>query len=84
MYNKEVWKKYVAFKEANPCFSCGEQDRKKLEFHHYNPSNKFMEVSQMVRQNFDWSDIMDEINKCITVCQCCHTRIHRTNPALHQ
>jgi hypothetical protein len=77
--------KYKHIKQQATCFTCGESEYSKIEFHHicYDDGHgkkitgKFLEVSKMVRMNFEWQDIADEIDKCIPLCKPCHTEYHR-------
>lgn len=56
----------------NPCIDCGEKDPIVLEFDHR--SDKFMEISEMVRMGYSISKIELEISKCDVRCANCHRR----------
>lgn len=46
-----------------------------LEFHHLNPEEKDFSISKIA--NRSWSDIRQELKKCILVCANCHREIHQ-------
>jgi 5-methylcytosine-specific restriction endonuclease McrA len=57
------------------CVFCGFDDYLcALEFHHKDPEQKDFEISKNALKNFDL--LIPEIEKCITVCSCCHREIH--------
>lgn len=51
------------------CFFCKEDDPDRLDFHHLDPTKKFMAVSQMVRARYSLAKIVDEFIKCVVVCK---------------
>lgn len=59
----------------NPnCQWTGEYKSCDLDFHHIDPAEKRMQVSQMGTCSLD--KICEEINKCVVVCAICHRRVH--------
>lgn len=65
----------VALGCMNPeCKWSGEYKSCDLDFHHLDPKEKKMLVSQMGTCSLDL--ICEEINKCIVVCSICHRRLH--------
>lgn len=77
-----TYKLYFDYKENLKCMCC--KGKYHLQFHHYDPSDKFMAVGTMVRWGFEWQDIKDEISKCVPICEKCHNRIHQSNSGLHR
>lgn len=60
-----------SFKEQ--CFKCKTND--KLEFHHIDPREKFKNVSAMASEGYSKKRILDEIEKCIVLCEICHAKL---------
>ena len=68
--------RFNEWKETFSCSICHEDDSCCLEFHHLNPTNKDIEVSQLA-QYHAWEKLMQEADKCIVVCSNCHRKIHK-------
>lgn len=68
--------RYQQWKSTLSCKACGEDDPCCLDFHHLDPNQKDINVSQMVR-TYSWDNIMAEVDKCIVVCKNCHCKIHK-------
>jgi hypothetical protein len=49
---------------------------KEFHYHHIDPSTKICEVSYMVQQCNSKDKIINEIEKCILVCNKCHFKLH--------
>ena len=79
------------YKQQHCCEKCG--SRRNLVFHHKDPNEKFMEISDMVNANRKiiiggklcstrripiWS-LKREMNKCILLCDKCHKLEHNKN-----
>jgi hypothetical protein len=58
------------------CQVCGENDPCCLDYHHRDPSEKFMTVNDMVRQRFSHKRILAEMAKCDLLCANCHRKHH--------
>ena len=57
------------------CQVCGyNKCNSALEFHHINPNEKEMALSENL--NLKWDDVIKELKKCICVCANCHREIH--------
>ena len=68
--------KLWAYKSERSCKDCGYSNPIALEFDHLR--DKFMNVSDMVRDCFSWDKIEEEISKCEIVCANCHViRTHK-------
>ena len=57
-------------KETHPSFSI-----RALEFHHPQ-NNKLFAVGDGIHRGFSKEKIMKEMNKCVVLCNRCHTEIH--------
>ena len=58
-------------KKANGCNDCGYAEHASaLQFDHI--GNKKMNVSDMVRSDYGWDTILEEIRHCEIVCANCH------------
>ena len=83
--HRSTFKKYKHYKQNSSCISCGESEYNKLEFHHlcYDDgeggyiTGKWAAVSSMVRENYAWEDVKDELDKCVPLCKDCHTDYHK-------
>lgn len=64
---------FVAFKKTLNCEVCGESAWYCLDFHHLDPEHKDFDLSS---QTHSWSRVVEEAQKCICVCTCCHRKIH--------
>ena len=60
-----------AYLATHPCVDCGQTDIRLLEFDHVY-GQKSGEISDLLRQGFNWSTIEAEIVKCETRCANCH------------
>ena len=58
------------------CAKCGDDRGYVLDFHHINPSEKDVEVSRMISNNYKLDKVYDEIKKCICLCANCHREFH--------
>ncbi|MEO8970586.1 MAG: hypothetical protein ABI406_03180, partial [Ktedonobacteraceae bacterium] len=60
-----------AYLISHPCIDCGQINIRLLEFDHiYEP--KSGEISDLLRQGFNWTTIEAEIAKCEIRCANCH------------
>jgi len=62
-------------KSTKSCLRCGEATLECLQFHHRDPAEKDIEVSNMIS---GWSRerILEEIAKCDVLCANCHLKLH--------
>lgn len=59
------------------CEQCGENHPACLEFHHLNPSEKEINLSEAVAiKGWSKNKILDEIDKCVVLCSNCHKKLH--------
>lgn len=74
---KELSKWLKEYKSNLKCNRCGEDHPATLEFHHINPAEKEVAISQVIRVK-GWSidRIMEEVNKCEVLCCNCHRKEH--------
>jgi hypothetical protein len=59
------------FKESKGCYLC--ESKEKLEYHHINPNEKEFKLCDCKKS---WDLILDEVQKCVVLCNSCHHRIH--------
>lgn len=58
------------------CINCNESSIHKLCFHHVNFNNKENNISKLKYNR--WSILENELNKCIILCNNCHTELHHS------
>lgn len=58
------------------CKICGEKHPACLEFHHRNPEEKDICISDMIRNKYSQENILKELEKCDILCRNCHMKIH--------
>ena len=59
------------------CVVCG-YDRcyDALAFHHLNPEEKEKSISYMLSSPASWQKTVEEIRKCVLICNNCHAELH--------
>lgn len=58
------------------CAECGENNPVCLDFHHTNPTEKEINISQMVNHGWSKNKMLKEIDKCVVLCSNCHRKKH--------
>lgn len=71
---KELIRKVNEIKAAG-CSFCSEKEVCCMDFHHL--SNKEDNIANMLRVGRKFSDIEEEIKKCVLLCANCHRKIHK-------
>ena len=67
--------KYIGeYFKTHPCIDCGETDVLVLEFDHRVRSEKFKDVSKLIKSRGTFQKVVDEIVKCEVRCANCHRR----------
>lgn len=64
------------YKDTLQCERCSEDFNQCLHFHHKNPEDKKMSISNMPHSGYSIESIKNEINKCIVLCANCHVKEH--------
>lgn len=59
------------------CAKCGDKRHYLLEFHHNNPKEKELTISEHCRKTFN--KLLPEIKKCSVLCSNCHREFHYLN-----
>lgn len=70
----ELKSKIDEIKAKYGCQKCNEKDVVCLEFHH--TKDKIFDVSKGIANEFSWTKIVAEINKCVCLCANCHKKLH--------
>lgn len=88
--NKEKFKQYNRFrkeeirkfirKKKTQCETCGETHIATLDFHHIDPTNKKISISNIVQHFWCLEKIQKEIDKCKILCANCHRKLHWNMP----
>lgn len=91
-YNKRVWqesrKKRVdannAYLESLSlrCEKCGEDHPAVIDFHHADPAEKEIKISQARHNGWSIERLQREIDKCMILCANCHRKLHWGSTAL--
>lgn len=69
----EKWSTVQSIKMQRGCADCGyNRNGVALQFDHMDGFDKKNTVSNLIRSDYGWDTIMDEINKCEVVCANCH------------
>ena len=63
-------------KSTLKCEECPEDNVATLDFHHRDPSQKEMAVSDLVKRQWSKKRILEEIDKCSVLCSNCHRKLH--------
>ena len=64
------------FKTALKCLRCPENHPACLDFHHRNPNEKDISISNAVANGWSKLRILKEIDKCDVLCANCHRKHH--------
>lgn len=70
---KEWWDEY---RKEFVCLRCKIDDPRVLDFHHLDPTQKIMEISNLTQRGHSKETILAEIAKCVCLCANCHRIIH--------
>lgn len=73
---RERYKKIQLYKESVGCKVCGEKRHWVLDLHHRDGDTKEATISNMLRKNYSWERIMEELKKCDVLCSNCHRDYH--------
>jgi len=73
---KRVKEKFDEYKKTLSCKICGENHPATLDFHHKNPEEKEIIISQAVGRSWGWESLVREIEKCDILCANCHRKLH--------
>ncbi len=63
-------------KESEGCQVCGETNCSVLDFHHLDPSEKTMAITEMVTYGYGRERLSNEMAKCVVLCANCHRKEH--------
>jgi hypothetical protein len=67
---------WVEYRKTLRCERCGIADYRVLDFHHLDPEQKDIEVSNLVARAASKQKIFSEIEKCKCLCANCHRIVH--------
>lgn len=75
------WRTWFAEQNLDICSSCGRfYEKRVIHFHHTDPKTKKFIISSFMSQHScvkKWRDIvMEEVRKCIPLCNSCHMELH--------
>jgi len=67
---------FASYKASLSCTRCRESAPETLTFHHLNPSEKRKGVTEMVVAGASIESILEEVSKCVVLCENCHRKHH--------
>ena len=74
------WRLAQIIKVSRGCADCGySAHAQALQFDHL--GDKFMNVSDMIRSDYGWETIKEEMSKCVIRCANCHAVVTATRRA---
>jgi len=65
-----------SIKKEKECSKCNEDRWFCLAFHHLNPGDKKFTIAECVSRSFSNKAILEEMNKCVVLCNNCHQHLH--------
>lgn len=71
--------RFSKWKETLHCQHCGLSFKgipKDCNFHHVDPEHKVDNIANMISKGKHIADIMDEMTKCLMLCNSCHVTEH--------
>ena len=71
----KVREQYDDYKKNLKCEICGENHPATLDFHHKEPNEKKIIISESIFR-WSWNSIKREIDKCSVLCANCHRKLH--------
>ena len=74
---REIRQWFEEHKLTLACQGCGENHPATLDFHHRNPSEKEVSITDAVHNGWSIEHLQREIKKCDVLCANCHRRLHR-------
>ena len=63
-------------KNESTCLFCRESDPCCLDFHHKNPNEKYIDISDLIKNHASIETLSNEIKKCVVLCANCHRKLH--------
>lgn len=73
---RQQQREFIAARKAElGCGRCGINDHRVLDFHHKDPNEKELAVSQLLSRK-GWEAVLNEMEKCIVLCANCHRITH--------
>jgi len=72
---KQKWLQAQHIKQAQGCIDCGYNEHPEaLQFDHVSDNKKDC-VSNLIRSDYSWKTIIEEIDKCEVRCANCHAAV---------
>jgi hypothetical protein len=72
----EIRRWWDELKATKHCERCGEDAPECLHFHHRDPAEKDLELSNAVAWGWSKARILNEVSKCRVLCANCHLKHH--------
>lgn len=76
---RERYERIQEYKTHKGCKVCGETRHWVLDLHHRDEDTKEYTISNMLRKNMSWENILEELEKCDVLCANCHRDWHYKN-----
>lgn len=71
-----IKEQFRQWKSTLNCQICSETEEVCLDFHHIDPTTKEAGVAKLLERGSKLQ-IIQEINKCVVLCACCHRKVHK-------
>ena len=76
---RERYDQVHQYKTQKGCKICGETRHWVLDLHHRDGDTKEYNISDMLRKNMSWENILAELEECDVLCANCHRDWHYKN-----
>jgi len=64
--------------KSGGCSICGCMEQSKLQLHHINKTEKIADINIVFKLGTKL--FLDELKKCVVVCNECHKELHKNDP----
>ena len=64
------------YKGHEGCYVCCERCYQVLNFHHKVSAEKNGSIFKMINRGCSWAELLNEIAKCVVLCNNCHQKVH--------
>ena len=73
---QRIRKEIQEYRKDKSCIRCGFADYRAIDFHHRDPAQKVISISEMAGKGWSWIKMQTELDKCDPLCRNCHAIFH--------